>query len=844
MKAIQQLQLEVLTKFGTTPLQPSDCKDLSSIVRDATGKIVSETTIKRFYGFAAQTFNFSVYTLNALSEYAGFGNWEFFLEHYRQQQSPQKEHHPKWQEVKSKTGKISFFTTETIKNNCGMDFARTAPRIDELPMRSFLEEGPVVSVLLAPAACGKSIALAQAAETLWLSESCLYPNDICLFLHIHHLNTLVNRGFSMEDWLDNQLNLGDGENILDYFEEHTAEKDGKFILIVDGLDDRVIASDKLRIIYSKLMDLVFSRVHSPWLKVILAARPEAWNILYTPIPQDPIQIMHLPELSAQQVKTVLRNHGLSEDSVSTLKDSFVNLLSFPPFLQVACASLNNPLNEEYLTYHILGQYARTKVMNSPDHGLKMAILRRILDDTHNLQAKMPSGQARLFSGDARIQESYRKLLADGILEEDNQDGPRSLPVRRVKFANDLMARFFVATFCVSTHNGALTEGLFREILSFESIRAQTDILQWILLYAMDQGDCEAIECLFGMISELPQKATLFEFLLGQPAKSEPLMHCLSGILEEDDFKTYFLRNHLLYTIHGHQRNLLNSSLQKVLVREEDVANVACLYFLSGLHQLDGDIMRTQLPVLQSSVKALNREGSALQPGELCLFIYDLIEDKPADQVTREKIDQFEEYLLLSDHAALSLRDELSVYLLICCGLMLHEYKFLERVPDYVFAEIPSLKMRLPDPFRLLSLMMKCRYHLYEGDYGQYNKQLTHVETVLNSGPLPDGAHVVAFAMEQVRAVRLYMDGEYEKMLESVQKVQAPFRKMRLYLIDHWCYKMQAAAYQGLRKQKLSMLAEQEADRIRQKFPFPVLPPFELQGFAEDVTTTTKQAINH
>jgi hypothetical protein len=129
MKAIQQLQLEVLTKFNVTQLQPSDCKDLSVLVRDCTGKIVSETTIKRFFGFAAQTFNFSVYTLNALAEYAGFQNWEFFLEHYRLQQSPQKEFHPKWKEIKSKTGKISFYTTETIKNNCGMDFTRTADRV-------------------------------------------------------------------------------------------------------------------------------------------------------------------------------------------------------------------------------------------------------------------------------------------------------------------------------------------------------------------------------------------------------------------------------------------------------------------------------------------------------------------------------------------------------------------------------------------------------------------------------------------------------------------------------------------------------------------------------------------
>lgn len=864
MKAIQQLQLEVLQKFNVHQLQPSDCKDLSAVVRDSTGKIVSETTIKRFFGFAAQTFNFSVYTLNALSEYAGFQNWEFFLEHYRQQQSPQKEFHPKWKEVKSKTGKISFYTAEAIKNNCGMEFTRTAARTDTIPFRHFLESDAAVSVILGPAGSGKSISLVQAVESFWLNESCLCPNDICLFVHLHQLNTLINRGFSMEDWLDNQLNLGEGENILDYFEMHSNEKDGRFVLIVDGLDEKVIGADKLRIIYSKLMDLIFSRARTPWLKVILAARPEAWNALYTPLgihgsacwppaPEerieqpDSVQIFALPALSPLEVGTVLKNHGLPEETVSTLSEPFVRLLEFPPFLQLSCTLMDTAafplIHEDSLVYNIIGHYVRGKVMNSPDYGLKIAIIRRIMDDTQNLKIKIPPGQVRLFSGDMRVQEAYRKLLSDHILEEDNQEGQRSIPVKRVRFRNDYIARFFIATFCLSSHNGDINTELYHDLFSGgEQCQDQTGVLQWILLYAIDQGAYDAIGRLFCQTGSLSRKALLYEFLLVQPVADERYVRLLQSLLEDQAFKVYFLRNHVCYEVRGNRRNFLYKPLMKALTREEDRINVACAYFLSGMHQLDAGVIDTQVAMLRSASLPLNREGSALHPAELCLFIHQCLMGKTPDPLTRAKIDQFEEYMVLLDHTILSLKDELSVYLLMTCALLLGEYKYLERITEYVFTEVPSLKMRSHDPFRLLALIVKSRFYLYEENHGEYLRCLNHVENVLASGSPVDGSMIVSMAMDQVKIVRLFMIGQFDKVLESVKRLQVPVKQARFALMDHWCYQMEAAAFLALRKQKLSALAELEADRIRQRFPFAILPPLELQVASEDAIT--KRVINH
>jgi hypothetical protein len=864
VKAVQQLQLEVLSKFGTSPLQPGDCKDLSTIVRDTAGKIVSETTIKRFFGFAAQTFNFSVYTLNALSEYAGFNNWEFFLEHYRQQQSPQTECHPKWQDLKSKTGKITFYTTEAIKNGCGIDFTKTASRPETLPLQHFLASDTVAAVILAPAGFGKSVALAQMVESFWLKEACSNPHDICLFINIHHLNTLLKRGFSIEDWLDNQLNLGQGENVIHYFEQHAVEQEGKFVLIIDGFDDKVLGSDKLKIIYSKLMDLVHSRVNTKWLKVIFSARPDTWNALYNPLQialpslpstvkafSDPrpeiTQVYSLPALSPVEVKKVLQNFSLPEETIDELDDAFIQLLEFPPFLQLACSMIDpkgGAVHEDLLTNRIIGQYARAKVMNSPDYGLCVAVLRKVLEDVPNLKAGTVWSQVELFSGDIRIQDVYRKLLTDQILVEETVEGVRSIPIKRVRFFHQHLACYFMAAFHISEQNGELTEETIDGILTGNPKEEdQTGLLRWVLLYAIDLRNYAAIAQLFSRLTDTQQKSVLFEFLLIQPSKEEAFLRVLRDILSGDPkFKYHFLRSFLFYETHGNRRNYLREPLEELMIEEEDRLNIACLYFLSGLYQLDMTICATQLPLLQRLMQKGNRKRTALHPAELCLFIDQCQKGKIPDPVTKEKILQFEEYFLLSDHNVLSLKDELTACLLFFCVMALKEYKYLEKIPDYVFTEVPSLKMRSHDPFRLLALVMQCTFYLYDRESGHFEKCLSHVDKVLQSDSLISGKKIITMHFEQIEAIRFFMEGEYDKVLQVIHQAQVIAKSVRFSQFDYWCYQMQASAFQALHKQKLATLAEQEAERIQQKWPYRIIMPIDFNGVFTD--NIIKPAINH
>lgn len=49
---------------------PSDCKRIVEDIFETTGKKISETTLKRFFGFATSRHKLSKYTLSALKEYA------------------------------------------------------------------------------------------------------------------------------------------------------------------------------------------------------------------------------------------------------------------------------------------------------------------------------------------------------------------------------------------------------------------------------------------------------------------------------------------------------------------------------------------------------------------------------------------------------------------------------------------------------------------------------------------------------------------------------------------------------------------------------------------------------
>jgi excinuclease UvrABC ATPase subunit len=123
----EELKKKVLNKVGIKEISPSDCYRLAVDISNATHKQISETTMKRIYGFAVSRYKPSSFTLNAMADFCGYDGWSGFLS-TMENQSVIDPQHRTWETVASTAHKITRFTLETNKQKSGIPFEYTIDR--------------------------------------------------------------------------------------------------------------------------------------------------------------------------------------------------------------------------------------------------------------------------------------------------------------------------------------------------------------------------------------------------------------------------------------------------------------------------------------------------------------------------------------------------------------------------------------------------------------------------------------------------------------------------------------------------------------------------------------------
>jgi PAS domain S-box-containing protein len=78
---LQHLLDRVLALSGMEYYGPRMCAPLADIISQRTGRQLSETTVKRLFGFAACKFRHSGYSLDTLALFCGFAGWHKWEQH-------------------------------------------------------------------------------------------------------------------------------------------------------------------------------------------------------------------------------------------------------------------------------------------------------------------------------------------------------------------------------------------------------------------------------------------------------------------------------------------------------------------------------------------------------------------------------------------------------------------------------------------------------------------------------------------------------------------------------------------------------------------------------------------
>jgi len=834
------LQNEVSKKFGADTITPSDCKRLSDLIRDETTKAVSETTLKRVFGFATTRHSFSRYTLNTLAQYCNYKDWDDFQAQHYIQTDNNELNDSKWLELKNKAVTISHYTILTLKNRSGIPFALTVPRPSCFAhIERFLESDYAATALIAPSGWGKSVTLVHMAEHFWFSKDAKYKKDICWFIHAHAAGSLLLRGFSLATWLDNQLNLGAGENFREYFANHFDKIRGRLILIIDGFDEITVAGDKLKLLYTKLEEFVYSNDLFPWVKVILSIRSSTWSDIFQHSLQYPAfrrywylgpemdeeTSINLPYLTEQEVKSVLYNHRIDPSTVRTFSEPFLQKLRYPYYLQLFCQLNTGPgqtfVNEHLSLFEMISKFVQFKVFNSPTNTFKVRIIEKLLWLLDLGKAGQYTDKNLLLNKNADLFPAYKELLADNILVEENLSQEVMFLVK-VRFAHQFLLEYFAAMHYIKHSNDVIDDNMLQKIArQLPASSYRVGVFKWLLRYAINNEQLEGIHRLFYLPLSTMEKSYLLEYLAVHYQYEGEKQMQLSSVFPQG----YFRKNPLSRIIND---NFLHFGKKRVLNALLDISEVAddklkirSILFTMSLLQLDAEQCELEVNNIKKLISKDTVDDEVwVSPYDLYLFIYEYLKFGIINEGIKDKIYNYPRYLTGSTKHAPTVAQEVVFRISGFAFALLADYTHMFNYTRRVFECYPSLVYQRTNPLRLSLLCWQAYAYLGLGNLKQASKICLHTEKLMRSYTFDftNGRHIEVL-QKLIQSEIYFKENELNRAIRTAETAIEISQKMDFKLLMLIGFKLLSKMYSQVRFEKQYNQAQQQISLINKSTSF-------------------------
>ncbi len=503
-----KLKSLVLGKSQITQIVPADCYRLGLEIKSATNKSVSETTLKRVFGFASSVHQPSIYTLNALAEYCDFESWDHFytqMEQGKLQTSQQRS----WGEISLNATKISLFNIQSNKHKCGIPYHLTVDReCVSVFMDHFHRSGATTGILSGATGHGKTIAVSRWVEKQICQNHATSANDIYLFTNSLSLLQGTAFGYHSNRWLAHLLGFDTSDLLDSFIELHRDNAPGNFYLIIDELHSDLIADRQFYSVINQFIEMVCHFAQYKWFRIILVLRTVTL-LKYENLFKDTIinpqwfsvlsgtsghESANLPPFSNAELHQLVRNINGKTKSYHLLKPSHKRLVRIPLLFQYYYELNGEKLNPGQVTafdeYLVITQYLKKKVFNGVNTLAKQALMEELslLIEQNNTQLQVAKKQA--YAVIKQYKTAYNDLLHSGILVETS-DGLEVRQQMVIQFQSNTVATYFMALRLFNT--GYETDELILK-LDQAGVSNQTKIeqLRWLLLFYIESGDMRLV----------------------------------------------------------------------------------------------------------------------------------------------------------------------------------------------------------------------------------------------------------------------------------------------------------------------------------------------------------------
>lgn len=610
---LEMLKVLVLHKADIQVLIPSIIKDLSASIFSLTKKRLSDTTLKRIFGFADTQHQPSLYTVNVLAEYCGYSSYQEFCE---KQVKPKRETQAASADdpaaYYNKARLISEHTLQALKNKSGIPFHHTISR-------EFLEEHLEIldqsaypaTVIAAPAGYGKTIALCHWVESQ-LNLNCANGGcDMLLFLSGKVLNR-VSFQSQLFDWLTEIIGITD-DGLTDELDKTL--KSHKFYLVIDAFDLTSLEQSQWNVLFDLLMDTIVCQKDNPNFKVILTMRSSTWmeckrqlqsngqlDYWYEGFCSNEDSLINIPLLNAYELKYLCHQiNPKTSDKLLSLEA--MNLFSYPLFLQYYYQKHKDRFSLEKLdTYHtfdIIHQYIYEKVYTGQHSTEKMLLIHSIIDHAALNNCRLNVDKLRMYDEITMFKDAFKDLKSIGILREINNSDEQGF-AEQIEFGHEHLQTYFMASKIIYNHDRIFDEKLIRSINQLPDQYFKLKVLKWCIFTALKTGQHFMFENLPNVDLEGNEKCKLIKFL-GNLIEEGYIQH--SPSLNETFFDLAYPKlfdYFFAIELYGPDLEWVLKLLAKQPLSDRGQIAVATCLAIQDLLKLDSETLEVRLTELKSA----------------------------------------------------------------------------------------------------------------------------------------------------------------------------------------------------------------------------------------------------
>lgn len=526
----ENLKKQILKISGFTNLIPANCKTISTLIEVKTRQKISETTLKRVFGFAFSKFQPSMFTLDVMSRFCDYRGWNDFCENQEDRATTSTYHtgtpvNPNKNTLSYNAGKITQFTLQALKNKSGIPYYQTIKRkfIDD-HFELFLNGPYNATVLASPAGYGKTIALCHWIEERLALKTDKANDDNILFFSLNALMNVFFTGRDLNEWMLALLGYSSDQDIASFLEMKQKNK-GHFMLVIDGLDDHPFKNDQYQLLLSQIMDIFSFYKNYPWFKLVLTMRSASLiNYSYfldynqptwfKGFVNDEDEVTNVPLFNISEIKRLCTK--INPNTTHTVDIEMVKKINYPLYFQFYYKNHKDDFSlkkiDQLHMYDVIATFILNKIYLGPNSSEKILLINALWEKMDFKNHTYTVNKIDFDNPIKLYKQAYQELLGIGYIKEINTSSNFNY-VTLIHFGNNDFLAYTMAKKILDNNDLVFDKVMITSLNTlFKNDPVKLLILKWCIIYALKSGQSIDFALLYDAELNPNEKSDLISFL--------------------------------------------------------------------------------------------------------------------------------------------------------------------------------------------------------------------------------------------------------------------------------------------------------------------------------------------